>query len=115
MVLLLSVLTGSLVGEVFACERSEQGWEIPDLEGLKAVLSKERKEEGKTYRHEAFIVNDTFFVSRLSCEGKVFTYAFDQNMDGKMDYWIFDGDGDGKFENLCYPNDEAIIPEWVKK
>jgi hypothetical protein len=36
-------------------------------------------------------------------------------MDGKMDYWLVDKDGDGIFENLCYPNEEAVIPEWVKK
>ena len=28
---------------------------------------------------------------------------------------IMDGDGDGLIETLSYPDDEAIIPEWVKK
>ena len=114
-VLSLAFVAESFVGKVVACELSEQGWEIPDLGGLKAELERNREEEGKIYKNEAFILNDTLFVGRLSCDGNIFTYVFDGNMDGKMDYWIVDGDGDGIFENLCYPEDEAIIPDWVKK
>ena len=35
-VLSLAFVAESLVGKVVACELSEQGWEIPDLGGLKA-------------------------------------------------------------------------------
>jgi hypothetical protein len=115
MALSLAFGAESLLGKAVACELSEQGWEIPDLEGLKAELSENRENEGKKYRTEAFILNNTLFVGRLSCEGDIFTYVFDENMDGKIDFWIVDGDGDGIFETLCYPDDEAIIPEWVKK
>ncbi|MGD9076617.1 MAG: hypothetical protein PVJ69_15470 [Desulfobacteraceae bacterium] len=116
-IMALSLVYGaeSLVGKAVACELAEQGWEIPDLEGLKAELEETREQKGKKYKTEAFILNNTLFVGRLSCEGNVFTYVFDENIDGKIDFWIVDGDGDGIFETLCYPDDEAIIPEWVKK
>jgi hypothetical protein len=115
MALTLAFGAGSIVGKVVACELEEQGWETPDLEGLKAEGERIREKEGKIYKNEVFILNNTFLVGRLSCEGNIFTFAFDENMDGKIDYWLVDGDGDGIFENLCYSDEEAIIPEWVKK
>lgn len=111
----LAFVAEFLGGKAVACEIAEQGWEIPNLEGLKAELVGNRENDGKTYKKEAFILNNTSFVARMSCEGNIFTYVFDQNMDGEIDYWIVDGDGDGIFETLCYPDDEAVIPEWVKK
>ena len=111
----LAFAAESLVGEAVACEFSEQGWEIPNLKGLKAELVENTENDGKTYKREAFVLDNTIFVARMSCEGNIFTYVFDQNMDGKIDFWIVDGDGDGIFETLCYPGDETFIPEWVKK
>ena len=93
MALSLAFAAESLLRKAFACEIAEQGWEIPDLEGLKAELEEDKEEEGKKYRTEAFILNNTLFVARLSCEGNVFTYVFDENMDGNIDFWIMDGDG----------------------
>jgi hypothetical protein len=116
-ILALSIAFGAdfIVGKAVACEFAEQGWETPVLEGLKVEGERTRKKEGKMYKNEVFTIKNTAFVARLSSEGNIFTYILDENMDGKMDYWIVDGDGDGIFENLCYPNDEAVIPEWVKK
>lgn len=115
MVLFVSFGSVSLSGKAIACERAEQGFEIPDLGGLDVVMKKDYEVAGKKYKQEAFVVNNASFVSRLSCEGKIFTYAFDGNKDGKLDYWIVDDDGDGIFEKLCYPDDETYIPEWVKE
>ena len=103
------------VGKAGACEVQEQGWEVPALEGLKAEMVGNNEEGGNKFKTEAFILNEHLFVARLSCNGNIFTYAFDENADGSLDYWIVDGDGDGIFETLCYPDDESIIPDWVKK
>ena len=115
LVLSLAFPAQALIGKAVACEIQEQGWEVPDLEGLKAELVDFKEKDGKKFKNEAFLLYETFLVGRLSCEGKIYTYVFDGNKDGKIDYWIVDGDGDGIFETLCYPDDEAVIPEWVKQ
>ena len=98
-----------------ACEVEALGWDVPDLEGVEAELSANDEVDGKIYKREAFVLNNTSFVATVSRKGRIFTYIFDTNKDAKIDYWIVDGDGDGIFETLCYPNDKSFIPEWVKK
>ena len=55
MVVSLALGAQSMIGKAVACETNEQGWEIPDLEGLEAELAANDEVDGKIYKREAFV------------------------------------------------------------
>jgi hypothetical protein len=94
-------------------EISEEGWHIPDLEGLIPYSITIRSSDGVEKMVEKFSTTTGRHVARISGNGRVYAYAVDRNEEPPIDYLILDPNGSGKFTHKYGPDDFFLIPEWV--
>jgi hypothetical protein len=64
---------------------------------------------------EKFYTPDGGHVARISGNGKVFAYAFDEDREPPIDYLLVDPIGLGKFTQKFSAVDSYNIPEWVSQ
>ena len=94
-------------------EISEEGWHIPDLEGLIPYSITIKSSDGVEKMVEKFSTTTGRHVARISGNGRVYAYVVDRNEEPPIDYLILDPNGSGKFTHKYGPDDFFLIPEWV--
>jgi len=94
-------------------EISEEGWPIPDLEGLTPYSITIKSSDGVEKMVEKFSTITGRHVARISGNGRVYAYAVDHNEEPPVDYLILDPNGSAKFTHKYGPDDFFLIPEWV--
>jgi hypothetical protein len=96
-------------------ETREEGWSIPDLEGLIPYSITIRSSDGVEKMVEKFSTTSGRHVARISGNGRVYAYAVDHNEKPPIDYLILDPNGSGRFTHKYGPDDFFLIPEWVSR
>ena len=94
-------------------EISEEGWHIPDLEGLIPYSITIKSSDGVEKMVEKFSTITGRHVARISGNGRVYAYVVDRNEEPPIDYLILDPNGSGKFTHKYGPDDFFLIPKWV--
>jgi len=94
-------------------ETREEGWSIPDLEGLIPYSITIRLSDGVEKMVERFSTTSGRHVARISGNGRVYAYVVDHNEEPPIDYLILDPNGSGRFTHKYGPDDFFLIPEWV--
>jgi hypothetical protein len=94
-------------------EINEEGWHIPDLEGLIPYSITIKSSDGVEKMVEKFSTTTGRHVARISGNGRVYAYAVDRNEEPPIDYLILDPNGSGKFTHKYGPDDFFLIPKWV--
>jgi hypothetical protein len=94
-------------------EISEEGWPIPDLEGLIPYSIAIKSSDGVEKMVERFSTATGGHVARISGNGRVYAYAVDHNEEPPIDYLILDPNGSERFTHKYGPDDFFLIPEWV--
>jgi hypothetical protein len=96
-------------------EIKEEGWSIPNLKGLIPYSMTVKQVDGVEKIVEKFYTPDGGHVARISGNGKVFAYAFDEDREPPIDYLLVDPIGLGKFTQKFSAVDSYKIPEWVSQ
>ena len=94
-------------------EISQEGWSVPDLEGLMPYSITIKLSDGVEKMVERFLTASGRHVARISGNGRVYAYAVDHNEEPPVDYLILDPNGSAKFTHKYGPDDFFMIPEWV--
>ena len=101
----------------YALVINQEGYEVPDLTGLKPYAKGYLKSEPRVYV-ERFFTKDAGRVAKFSYDNgkelKTFGYTIDHNKINPGDYTICDNDGDGIFETKYKIYEEFDIPAGVK-
>jgi len=94
-------------------EINEEGWPIPDLEGIIPYSITIKSSDGVEKMVEKFSTITGKHVARISGNGRVYAYAVDHNEDPPIDYLILDPNGSERFTHKYGPDDFFLIPKWV--
>ena len=113
LILLLGVLT--IPGVTIGQEINQEGWSVPDLEGLNPYSIQVKQMDGVEKIVEKFYTSDGGHVARISGNSKIFAYVVDSDREPPIDYLLIDPDGSGKFTQKFRSEDSYRIPEWVSQ
>ncbi len=97
----------------WASETNEEGWPVPDLNGLVPYSISVKEVDGVEKVVEKFYTPNGGHVARISGNGKVFAYAVDSDREPPIDYLILDPDGHGKYTQKFKAEESYAIPDWI--
>ena len=97
----------------WAHEINEEGWPVPDLNGLVPYSISVKKIDSVEKIVEKFYTPDGGHVARISGNGKVFAYAVDSDREPPIDYLILDSEGHGKYTQKFEAEESYSIPDWI--
>ncbi len=97
----------------WAYETNEEGWPVPELNGLVPYSISVKNVDGVEKIVEKFYTPNGGHVARISGNGKVFAYAVDSDREPPIDYLILDPDGHGKYTQKFEAEESYAIPDWI--
>lgn len=102
-----------LTNDSFSEEFRQEGWPVPDLNGITPYSITIRMVDGAEVIVERFYTPNGGHIARISGNGKIFAYGVDRDKIPPMDYLLLDPDGTGRFSKKLRPDERYLIPEWV--